>query len=187
MELVQQLKRFQPVDDEEARDLALILECLEREPHVFRRENGLAHMSASAWIVNRKRTHALMAYHNIYQSWSWLGGHADGDSNLLRVALREAQEESGLAHVRPVMEDVFSVEVLPVFGHWKRGAYVPSHIHLNVTYLLEADDTDGLRIKPDENSGVRWFALDEACEASSEPWMREHIYQKLNQKLRALK
>ena len=127
-----------------------------------------------------------MAYHNLYQSWSWLGGHADGDEDLLRVALKEAREESGLANIIPVTEGIFSAEALPVFGHMKRGVYVPSHTHLNVTYLLEADEMEATHIKPDENSGVRWFELDEALAAVSEDWMREHIYEKLNAKLRAL-
>ena len=98
-----------------------------------------------------------MAYHNIYDSWSWLGGHADGERDLLSVALREVEEESGLTAVRPVREDLFSLEILTVDGHEKRGAYVPSHLHLNVTYLLEAEDGQSLRSKPDENQAVAWF------------------------------
>ena len=94
-------------------------------------------------------------------------------------------EESGLASVRPVSEDLFSLEILTVDGHEKRGRYVPSHLHLNVTYLLEADDTETLAVKPDENSAVGWFGLDEAVAASSEPWFRERIYAKLNAKLRS--
>lgn len=185
MELIRQLEAFKPCTEEEAADLRLILDCLKCEKHIFTRENGLVHMTASAWIVNRERTKVLMAYHNLYQSWAWLGGHADGDENLLRVALREVQEESGLARVTPVSEEIFSVESLPVFGHMKREKYVPSHIHLNVTYLMEADEHDALHEKPDENSAVGWFELDEALEKVSEEWMRDHIYKKLNEKLRA--
>ena len=113
----------------------------------------------------------------------WLGGHADGDHDLLAVALREAQEESGLSTVRAVSPELFSVEILTVDGHEKRGHYVPSHLHLNVTYLLEADPALPIRCKPDENSRVGWFGLDEAVAASSEPWFRERIYSKLNAKL----
>jgi len=185
--LLEQLSRFVPFNDEEARDLELVRECLRREPDVFTRQNALAHMTASCWIVNPSRTKVLMAFHNLYQSWAWLGGHADGDEDLLRVALREAQEESGLAHVRPVTGDIFSVEALPVFGHIKHGQYVSCHTHLNATYLLEADEADVLSIKPDENSGVRWFGLDEALDAVSEEWMRIHVYEKLNAKLRRMK
>lgn len=186
MELIRELEAFVPFNQEEAADLALVLDCLRREGNIFTRENSLVHMTASAWIVNRERTKVLMAFHNLYQSWAWLGGHADGDENLLRVALKEVQEESGLAHVRPVSEAIFSVESLPVFGHMKRGKYVSSHIHLNVTYLMEADEADAIHEKPDENSAVGWFGLDEALEKVSEEWMRDHIYQKLNEKLRAL-
>ena len=185
MNLRAQLENYVPCCEQEERDLAIMLDCLS-EKDIFLRQNLRSHMTASAWIVNRERTRVLMAYHNIYQSWAWLGGHADGEENLLAVALREAREESGLAHVRPVSEEIFSVEVLTVDGHVKRGQYVPSHLHLNVTYLLEADETDVLTIKPDENSGVRWFELDDALEACTEKWMREHVYTKLNRKLQTL-
>ena len=89
-------------------------------------------------------------------------------------------------HVAPVFPEIFSLETLWVEGHEKRGKYVPCHLHLNVTYLLEADAGDALRAKPDENSGVRWFMLDEAVEASTEEWMRARVYEKLNRKVRAL-
>ena len=124
-----------------------------------------------------------MAYHNIYNSWSWLGGHADGEADLLQVAIREVREESGVSFVEPLTEDIFSIEVLTVDGHEKRGAYVPSHLHLNITYLLEASENEETRIAEEENSGVKWFPLSEAVAASSEEWFRERIYTKLNQKL----
>lgn len=183
--LQRQLERFVPFNGQEERDRELLLYCLKNEPDVFSRQNRLAHFTASAWIVNEGQSKVLMVYHNLYQSWSWLGGHADGESDLLSVALREVGEESGLRGVRPVTEDIFSVEVLTVDGHEKRGEYVSSHLHLNVTYLLEADENETLRIKPDENSGVKWFPLDEAVAASSEPWFSRRVYEKLNRKVRA--
>ena len=147
------------------------------------RENRNAHMTASAWIVDPTRTRTLMVYHNIYDSWSWTGGHADGETDLLSVALREAREETGIAHVHPVNTEIYSLEILTVDGHEKRGKYVSSHLHLNLTYLLEADDSDALMRKEDENSAVAWFSLEEAVRASSEPWFQKRIYPKLNAKL----
>lgn len=183
--LLAQLEGYAPWNEQEARDKAVLLTMLRSGRDLWTRENETAHLTASAWVTDPTRTRVLMCYHNIYHSWSWLGGHADGDRDLLGVALREVGEESGLASVRPVSEDLFSLEILTVDGHEKRGRYVPSHLHLNVTYLLEADDTETLAVKPDENSAVGWFGLDEAVAASSEPWFRERIYAKLNAKLRA--
>lgn len=183
MGLLEQIERYVPFNEQEERDRERILQCMREQKNIFTRENELAHMTASAWVVNPQRSRVLMAYHNIYDSWSWLGGHADGEEDLLPVTLREVREESGIRTVTPVSEDIFSLEILTVDGHIKRDRYVSSHLHLNVTYLLEASEDEALHLKPDENSGVSWFGLAEAVEASSEPWFREHIYSKLNEKL----
>lgn len=184
-DLLEQLESYVPWNEQEERDRAVLMSMLRSGQDLWTRENETAHFTASAWVTNPTRTKILMCYHNIYDSWSWLGGHADGDHDLLKVALREVGEEGGLESVRPVSRDLFSLEILTVDGHEKRGRYVPSHLHLNVTYLMEADDTEPLKVKPDENSAVGWFGLSEAVTASSEPWFRERIYAKLNAKLRA--
>ncbi len=182
-EFYYQVMEYIPYNEQEEKDKEFLLECLREQKDIFSRKNRLAHMTASAWVVNEKRDKVLMAYHNIYNSWSWLGGHADEETDLLAVAIREVQEESGVTAVRPVSEDIYSLEVLTVDGHWKRGEYISSHLHLNVCYLLEAREQEAVRCKPDENSNVAWFSLEKAVEASTEPWFREHIYTKLNEKL----
>ena len=184
MSLLEQLKAYAPYNEQEANDKAVMIKLLEKERDIFTRENEVAHFTASSWLVNKEHTKVLMIYHNIYHSWSWTGGHADGDTDLLAVAMREAMEETGVKTITPVSKDLFSIEILTVDGHIKRGKYVPSHLHLNVTYLLEADEAEVLHIKQDENSGVAWFTLEEALEKCSEPWMIEWIYKKLNEKLR---
>ena len=184
MKIVEEIKAYAPCCEQEARDKAVILDFLAKNPDAFYRSDPIAHMTASAWIVNRERTKVLMVYHRIYDSWSWTGGHADGEKDLLAVALREAREETGLRKVRAVSEEIYSLEVLTVDGHEKRGEYVASHLHLNVTYLLEADESEELRVCEEENSGVKWFTLDAALAASTEPWFVERIYKKLNGKLK---
>ena len=184
MSVYEDIARYEPFNEQEERDKAVILRFLEENDDAFLRENLIAHMTASAWVVNPKRDKVLMVYHRIYDSWSWTGGHADGEEDLLAVALREVTEETGVTHVRPVSKDIFSLETLTVDGHEKRGEYVPSHLHLNLTYLLEADDTEALRVCEDENKGVAWFGLDEALRASTEPWFVKRIYGKLNEKLK---
>ena len=105
--MIKQIEAYEPYNEQEARDKEIILSMLTEAERmgedIFSRENRMAHMTASAWVVNRDRTKVLLAYHNIYNSWAWLGGHADGERNLLSVAVREVCEESGLtpAHVRP--------------------------------------------------------------------------------------
>ena len=85
---------------------------------------------------------------------------------------------------RLISDEIYSLEVLTVDGHEKRGVYVPSHLHLNVTYLIEADEHDALTICEEENSGVKWFTLKGALTASTEPWFVRRIYTKLNEKLK---
>lgn len=182
MNLPTLLEAFRPWNEQEERDREVLLRLLEAGQAPYGREDP-AHLTASAWVVSPARDRVLLAYHNLYDSWAWLGGHADGERDLLSVALREVREESGLEEVRPVSRDIYSVEVLTVDGHEKRGRYVSSHLHLNVTFLLEADPAAPVRSKPDENSRVGWFGLEEAVAVSTEPWFQKRIYSKLNAKL----
>ena len=168
---------YAPKCEQEARDRAQMLAFMDANDGWLTRENAMAHVTASAWLVDPARTRVLMVYHNIYRSWSWVGGHADGESDLLGVALREAGEETGV-QARAVLDGPISIESLCVNGHVKRGCYVAAHIHMNVTYLLEADPDAVTRIKPDENSGVMWIDFGEVDGRTSEECMRP-IYEKL--------
>lgn len=185
MELLEQLHLYDPWNEQEAQDRLELLRRLESGEALYGRENTSAHLTASAWVVSPDRQQVLMAHHNLYNTWAWLGGHADGERDLLSVALREVREESGLTAVRPVSSALYSLEILTVDGHEKRGRYVSSHLHLNVTYLVEADPALPVRCKTDENSQVGWFLQEDAIVASSEPWFRTRIYRKLNDKLAA--
>lgn len=186
MGLYQQIKEYIPYNEQEARDREMMLRFMERNPDYLERTNKTAHFSTSLWVVNPDRTKILMIYHNIYRSWSWIGGHADGEEDLKAVALRELFEETGVKNARLVSGDIFSLESLTVDGHEKRGEYVSSHLHLNVTYLAVAREEDELVVKPDENSGVRWFETEEGLEACVEQWIVERVYRKLVEKVRCL-
>ena len=184
--LTDAIREYRPWNEQEAADREAILGFLAANEDAFVRTCPNAHMTASAWVVNRDRSKVLMVYHKIYDSWSWTGGHADGEEDLLSVAVREVKEETGVKTVTPVSDDIYSLEVLTVDGHEKRGRYVSSHLHMNVTYLLEADEAEELRVCEDENRGVSWFTLEGALEASTEPWFVQRIYAKLNDKLSAI-
>ena len=181
--LIDDITRYIPFNEQEEMDKRIILEFLRNNENAFLRANEIAHMTASSWVVNKERTKVLLAYHRIYDSWTWTGGHADGETDLLAVALKELKEETGVKNARPVSESIYSIETLTVDGHEKHGKYVPCHLHMNVTYLLEADETETLTVCEDENKGVGWFDIDEVYIASTEPWFNERIFTKLNAKL----
>lgn len=185
MSLKDSIQHYQPFNEQEKKEKDVMLHYMNTFDNLFLRDNEFAHWTASSWIVNKDRTKVLMIYHNIYQSWAWTGGHADGDTNLLYVALKEAKEETGLTNVHPVSEDIYSLEILSVDGHIKRGSFIATHLHLNVTYLLEANEEDSIRMKPDENSGIQWVPIEDTITLCSEPYMKT-IYEKLNKKLSTL-
>lgn len=186
MNLRKQIENYKPRNEQEVADKDLMLEFIEKFDDVLTRKNRMGHFTASSWIVNKERTKVIMIYHNIYKSWAWTGGHCDGDEDLLHVALKEVEEETGLKNIKVLTPQIASLEILTVDGHIRRGEFVSSHVHLNCTFLLEADEKEPLKIAPDENSGVEWVGIDEAIEKSSEPKMVE-IYKKLNDLVKKIK
>lgn len=184
MNIRKQIENYTPINEQEENDKKIILtRILSMEDDILTRENEIAHFTCSSWIANKEKTKVLMIHHNIYNSWAWTGGHADGDDDFLHVALKEANEETGLTKIKPLSDEIASIEILTVDSHVKRGKFVSSHLHVNITYLLEADENEFLSIKEDENSDVNWFTLEEALEVTNEVKMKS-IYKKLNNKLK---
>lgn len=183
MNWVEAIERYEPCNEQENKDKTLTLKYIEMFDDILTRDNELIHLTSSAFVVNKERSKALMVHHNIYNSWSWTGGHADGEQDLLFVAIKEAREETGLVRVNPAAEDILSLDIIPVLGHMKRGEYVSPHLHISIAYLLEADESDPLFVKPDENSAVRWIPIDDVESYSDEPHMRK-IYKKIISKTR---
>ena len=161
-----------------------MLKFLSDFDNTLTRQNEYGHFTASAFVLNKERTKTLMIYHNIYNSWTWVGGHSDGDNDLLYVAIKEAKEETGIKNVKPIIGDIYSLETVTVNGHIKRGKYVGSHLHFNVTYLLEADEDEIITIKEDENSGVEWVPIENIISKSSEKWLRKNIFTKIIEKMK---
>lgn len=178
--IYEQIKAFHPYNAQEKQDQIVMLEYIKQFDDILTRENLFGHISSSPWIVNEDFTKVLMIYHNIYDSWGWCGGHADGDKDLLSVAIREGKEETGV-DILPLTRDILAIDILPVPPHVKRGSFVSSHVHLNVTYLCMAKEDAPLRIKPDENSGVRWVPIEDINTLVSEEEMKI-VYAKLIEK-----
>lgn len=177
------IRRYQPYNEQEQADKEKFIYCSENFTDILTRANEIAHLTSSAFVVNGARDKTLMVHHNIYNNWSWPGGHADGEGNLLAVAVKEVQEETGITGVRPLTADIFSLDVLPVLAHNRRGKYISAHLHLSVAFLLEADEHERLMVKDDENSGVKWMALDQMDLQTNEPHMQQ-LYHKLIAKIK---
>lgn len=173
------IEKFTPYNEQEQVDKKIMLSYINDFDNTLTRQNEYGHFTSSAFVLNKERTKILMIYHKIYNSWAWVGGHCDGDSDTLYVAMKEAKEETGIKKVSPIFKDIYSLEVLTVDGHEKRGKYVGSHVHLNVTYLLEADENEEIHIKEDENSGVKWVPINDILEVSSEDWIKNRVYAKI--------
>ena len=178
------IEMFVPYNEQEEVDRKIMLKYINDFDDTLTRQNEYGHFTSSAFVINKERTKILMIYHKIYNSWAWTGGHSDGDNDLLYVAMKEAKEETRIKNVTPILENIYSLELINVNGHEKRGKYVGSHVHLNVTYLLEADENEGIHIKEDENSGVKWVNINEVLDASSEPWIRDRVYSKIINKMK---
>lgn len=176
------IKKYAACSEQEKKDKEIIIKCAEMFDDVLTRNNEIAHITSSAFVINKTRNKVLMVYHNIYNSWSWTGGHADGEKDLLYVADKEVKEETGIRNIQPLSDEIISLDVLPVLGHTKRGKYVAPHLHLSVAYLMEGDENDRLISKPDENSGVKWILFEEIDSYSDESHMKV-VYKKIVDKV----
>lgn len=183
---IESIKRYVPCTEQEEKDKEITIKCIEMFDDILTRHNEVAHITSSAFVVNKNRDKTLMIHHNIFNSWSWTGGHADGDEDLLFVAIKEVKEETGVRNVSPVSEDIVSLDIIHVPGHIKNGKYVSAHLHISIAYLIEADENESLIIKPDENSGVQWIPIEEIDTYSNEPHMKK-IYNKIISKIEAQK
>ena len=178
MKLYEELCAYTPCNLQEEADRKVMMRYIKEFPNVYTRDNVYGHITSSPWIINADASKVLMIYHNIYNSWGWCGGHADGDPDLFAVALREAKEESGIRELTPFSQNILALDILPVPAHIKRGKPVKEHEHLNVTYLFIAPTDQTLTIKADENSAVAWIPIADLPKVVSEARMLP-VYEKL--------
>ena len=181
--IIQDIENFEPSCEQEKVDKELFLDCAKRYQDVLTRDNKLCHFTSSAFVINEAKNKVVSAYHNIYKSWGWLGGHVDGDDDFLHVAKKEVQEESGIEKVKMHGNGIYSLESLPVLAHTRKGIFVPAHVHLNVTHVLVASENENIRIQADENSNIAWLGFDEIIEKSTEDFMKP-VYKKIVEKIR---
>jgi len=151
--LLSPLFRYRPTAAEELFK-KIMLDFLSTSEHVFERSHSCGHITASCLLLNKERTHGLMMHHKKLDQWFQLGGHCDGDSDTLAVAIKEAQEESGIHSIIPLSPDIFDIDI-----HW-----IPSnpkesgHYHSDVRYLLGVNSDENI-IQNSESKELRWISM----------------------------
>jgi 8-oxo-dGTP pyrophosphatase MutT (NUDIX family) len=160
---LQLLDDHQPVDDHEARMLEQIKQFVRRYDNFSERAQAAGHLTGSAWVLDEDHTHALLTHHGKFNVWVQLGGHVEDDADMLSAALREASEESGLAHVTPLSDRIFDVDVHLIPANPKESA----HFHYDIRFLFVADRSAPL-IVSSESKDVAWVALEKIADLTQE-------------------
>jgi 8-oxo-dGTP pyrophosphatase MutT (NUDIX family) len=161
--LLELLRRYYPLTDDRLPVLERLIAFVESTPMCAERSNIYGHLTGSAWVVNSDRSKALLLHHRKLNRWMQTGGHADGEFDLLSVALREAHEESGLARIEPVSREVFDVDIheIPPYKD------LPAHYHFDVRFLLQGDEDEPI-VHNEESNGVAWIPLKEITSYTEE-------------------
>ncbi len=160
-QLLGQLRTYatRPLDTNEAAMLAEYAPFVAAHADCLLRTCVPGHLTASAWIVDRTRRWTLLTHHHKLNRWLQLGGHLDGNPDLLAAALREGLEESGLKSLVPVSREIFDIDrhLIPA------RKTEPEHWHFDVRFLIEGDRDEVLRIS-DESKDLAWIELNRVTE-----------------------
>lgn len=138
-----------------------ITDFINNNPDCFMRSNLSGHITGSAWLIDETKTEVLLTHHKKLQEWLQLGGHADGDSDILNVALKEAEEESGITVIEPISSEIFDIDVHEIPEY--KG--VPAHYHYDVRFLLIAKSKDF--VISEESNDLAWILIKDIAEDDS--------------------
>jgi 8-oxo-dGTP pyrophosphatase MutT (NUDIX family) len=152
--LIQLLQNYQPSNPEETQFKQQTIEFVKQNPDCFERSLLKGHITGSAWIVDKSRQFTLLTHHRKLDRWFQTGGHCDGDSDVLNVAIKEAIEETGLTYIQSIDSEIFDVDIHEIPE--RKG--VPTHLHYDVRFLLEADMSEPLIISS-ESTNLAWIKL----------------------------
>ena len=183
---IKQFQEYIPKCEQEVIDKRAIIDFIDKNDDCLDRTNLIAHITSSAFVINKTMDKILFVHHNIYNSWGWVGGHNDSNPNLLEVSIKEALEETGLNKVIPYNNEIISLDIIQVENHIKNEIFVGDHLHLNATYLLIASEDEKLVVKEDENSGVKWFNIDEVMSYVTEERIKI-VYNKIFDRIKNIK
>ncbi len=168
--LLNQLSEYASRHPEEADVIRDFTNFVKSESRCFERSLAVGHITGSAWVVNSTGDEVLLTHHRKLDRWLQLGGHADGDSDVLAVATKEAEEESGLTDFSPVGSGIFDIDIHLIPE--RKGD--PAHLHYDVRYVLRANG-DTNYIVSDESHDLRWVKPDEVKTLTTESSMMRMV------------
>lgn len=157
--LLQRLENYQPSTQEETLFKEQMIKFIRQNPACFERSLLIGHITGSAWIVDKSRQFTLLTHHRKLDKWFQTGGHCDGDSDVMNVAMKEALEETGLSDIQMISSNIFDIDIHEIPE--RKG--VPTHLHYDVRFLLEADMNEPLIISS-ESSDLAWVELTKVSE-----------------------
>ncbi|MEP2770989.1 MAG: NUDIX hydrolase [Fulvivirga sp.] len=161
--LINKLENYNPEFEAEQEFRVRFLDFIKNNPDCFERTLLEGHITGSAWIVNHDRTKFLMTHHHKLDRWLQLGGHADGDSDIINVATNEALEESGLKSIKLIIQDIFDIDIHTIPARKQD----PEHLHYDVRFVFEADEQEPLVVS-NESKNLGWLTYEELIKTCGE-------------------
>lgn len=155
--LITLLNDYHPTDPNEIAFKAQMLKFINENPECFERTLKIGHITGSAWLLNQDHSQALLLHHKKLDNWFQLGGHCDGDHDVLRVATKEAQEESGINDIAPVSPNIFDIDIHLI----PENKHEPAHDHYDVRFLLHVTSNAKI-VQNHESKELRWISKDPA-------------------------
>ncbi len=174
--LIQLLENYSSPFQEEQLFKSHFLELL-RDANAFQRTYLPGHITGSAWVVNSDASKTLLVHHAKLNKWVQPGGHADGDENVLAVAMLEAEEETGIVNFK-IDETIFDIDIHTIPARED----FPQHLHYDIRFLFHADENEPIIIS-EESHDVRWIPIDQLRKFTTERSVLR-MSEKLTQKSR---
>lgn len=156
--------RYRITDERDLDHARTVLNLITQHPNAFERSRLEGHVTASAFVICRNASHVLLTHHAKLDCWLQLGGHCDGLRDPAAVALREAQEESGLDDIRPIGSGIFDIDVHQIPEH--RGT--PAHLHYDIRYLFNANRFAKLTLS-EESKALAWVPIADLHSVTRKP------------------
>lgn len=160
-ELIKLLKSYNPIDAKDDYNRQEIIKFVMSNNDCFERANQKGHITGSCWLLNPERNKVLLTHHRKLNKWIQLGGHAEGENDIIAVAIREAQEESGIDGIKCLSENIFDVDIhkIPAYKN------DPEHWHYDIRILLMAESEN--YIVSQESKDLSWKSMEQIFELGS--------------------